>query len=83
MKKNQMIIRDGEYIKALNDKNTKLMAVDKETEVVHEVDSIHFPLGKPSGKDIAIICNDDKELSEWRSIGEVTLYVELVKDERV
>jgi len=68
-----------EYIKALNDKDTKLMAVDRETGVAHEVDSIHFPLGKPSGKDIAIICNDDKELLEWISIDEVTLYVESVK----
>lgn len=56
------------------DKNLRLVAVDKETQECYTVDSIHFPLGKPSGKDIAVISNDDYDLLEWRSIDEVDMY---------
>lgn len=56
------------------DKNLRLVAVDKETQECYTVDSIHFPLGKPSGKDIAVISNDDYDLLEWRSIDEVAIY---------
>lgn len=56
------------------DKDLKLMALDKETKEFYIVDSIHFPLGKPSGKDIAVISKEDNEVVEWRSIDDVDIY---------
>lgn len=50
-------------------KDTKLIAMDIETREFYVVDSIHYPLGKPSGKDIAIEVEDG--LLEWRSIEDV------------
>lgn len=47
---------------------------DKDDGEVNLVDSIHLPLGKPSGKDIAVIANDDNELIEWRAIDDVELF---------
>lgn len=50
-----------------------LAAMDNETHEVFVVTSVHFPLGKPSGKDVAIISKEDAQLTEWRSINEVSL----------
>lgn len=52
----------------------KLIAIDKETQEMFSVDSIHLPLGKPSGKDVTVISRQDGELTEWRSIDEVDIY---------
>jgi hypothetical protein len=57
------------------DKNLKLVAVEKETGRCYVVESIFFPLGKPSGKDVVITIptDDDSEYGEWRSINEVDI----------
>lgn len=56
------------------DKDTKMIAIDKETKECYTVESVWFPLGKQSGKDISVISKEDKELTEWRSIDKVDLY---------
>jgi uncharacterized phage protein (TIGR01671 family) len=52
--------------------NLKFKAWDKEEKKFYDVVSINFPLGKPSGKDIEVIC-DDENVTEWRSIKDVEL----------
>lgn len=42
----------------------KFRAWDKDTKCMVEVDSIHLPLGKPSGKDITVY-NQELECYEW------------------
>ncbi|MEZ7173596.1 hypothetical protein [Sporosarcina sp. OR05] len=57
------------------DKTLKLIAIDKETREKFIVHSIFFPLGKPSGKDVAVICKEDSEITEWKSIDEVVIEI--------
>ena len=56
------------------DKDTRMIAIDKESKETHEVESIWFPLGKPSGKDVSVVSKEDTELTEWRSIDDVDIY---------
>lgn len=51
----------------------KLIAIEKETGKIYEVDGIFLPLGKPSGKDITVVSKEDPDVSEWRSINEVEI----------
>ena len=48
-----------------------LYCIDKETKKKHLVESINFPLDKPSGKDLTIEVEDN--LLEWRSIRDVEI----------
>lgn len=45
-------------------RDVKFRAWDKEDKCMVEVDSIHFPLGKPSGKDITVY-NRESDCYEW------------------
>ena len=56
-------------------KGTKAIAIDKRTKESYQIDMICFPLGKPSGKDISVICKEDAEVCEWMSIDEVDIYL--------
>lgn len=51
--------------------NKELYCIDNGDGKKHKIDSIHFPLNKPSGKDIAIEVEED--LLEWRSIEDVEI----------
>lgn len=53
------------------DINKPLYCIDKETGGKFLVDGIFFPLGKPSGKDITIIVEEDTV--EWRCITEIDI----------
>jgi hypothetical protein len=55
------------------DKHLKLIAIHKETAEEYEVCMICFPLGRPSGKDVAVTSKDDNDLTEWMSIDEVII----------
>ncbi len=48
-----------------------LYCIDKDTKEKLLVDAIFFPLGKPSGKDVAVVV--EEESSEWRAIEEVII----------
>lgn len=51
-------------------KEIKYRAWDKQLKQMFEVESIHFPLGKSSGKDVVINNNGEYE---WRSIDDIEL----------
>lgn len=53
------------------DLSKSLYCIDKVTDKVRLIDGIFFPIGKDSGKDIAVLVEDD--LSEWRSINDVVI----------
>jgi hypothetical protein len=64
-------------------KYIKAIAIDKITKERYIVSMICFPLGSTSGKDVAVVVSkDDKELTEWMSIDEVDIDIELVGDKR-
>lgn len=53
-----------------NMKNMEFLAWNREDEEFYKVDSIYFPLGKSSWKDISI---ETKDGLEWRGVDEVIL----------
>jgi hypothetical protein len=48
----------------------ELYVRDKADNEIYKVTALFFPLGKPSGKDITIDCDNS---DEWRSIEDVEL----------
>lgn len=54
-------------------KNLRLIAIDRETKDVYLVESIHLPLGSPSGKDITVK-KKNATTAEWKSINEVDIF---------
>lgn len=57
--------------KLIFDLKKPIYAKDKEDGKTYFVESINFPLGSPSGKDITVKTED---VYEWRSIDEVELF---------
>jgi len=53
--------------------NLKFKAWEKKEKKFYDVASLSFPLGKPSGKDVEIIIDGDRKVTEWRSIKDVEL----------
>lgn len=53
------------------DLSKELYCKDKDDGKLYKINSIYFPLGSPSGKDISIEVEDD--LLEWRSIKDIEI----------
>lgn len=53
------------------DLSKELYCKDKDDRKLYKINSIHFPLGSPSGKDVSIEVEDD--LLEWRSVDDVEI----------
>ena len=53
-------------------KDIEFKVWDKDEQRLYDVESMHFPLGSASGKDIVIMTADGEH--EWRALADVDIY---------